>query len=1054
MRLNTTAALGFICAGLLWNAPLGAAVSYPAPPPWQPDPEQREHLRRSLTMLSASAPAARNTVRVLFYGQSITQQAWWKEVERYLRATYPNANLIVENRAIGGHASQLLVKTAEADLYPFQPDLLIFHVYGSHLEYENLIRRVRERTCADILLQTDHVTSDASLTEETDPAKLTPKQWDPWMNHVFLPATASKYGACRADIHELWKVYLKAHNLKAADLLRDGVHLNAQGEWLMAELLKAYLAPLSPKSGYDPFNDHRVRTVPVPVREDLNSLRLEFDGTRADVLFRPNAKGAVSVLVDGKPPSAMPELYGFARVSAFPMSDWPVLLRVGALSPLVAEDWSLKINPDSADGKLCHFTLRGSVTGEDGEGCSTNRFVSKSGRVVIEPADWNVAYSVAVFKRPLPENHTATWRAVFRGADAATPPAASPGTEACVTVAQGLSPGHHLLELRGTGLAGQLEAARFYCPQGEPDGSAGSFGQTLRGLDPPVLLPDGTEFKTWEAPLTFTRTYYVDGSTPTASDDNPGTQEHPFATINRAAKVLAPGERVIVGTGIYRERICPARGGTGPDRMISYEAAPGARVVLKGSRVFHGPWTPADSASPAPLWQAPLKPGYFAGYNPFDIDNVTKRQFDIMDFAAPLRGTAPCNLPRGLVFQDGRRLMQVSTRSDLEGRQGFYWVDRPKQLLLASFFGWVRPDQAAIEITTQETVFAPEQIGLGYIRVKGFIVEQAAGPFPWEQVGAISTTRGHHWIIEDNTVRQVNGVGIDVGIQLHQWPQPPAAGFHIVRRNTVTDCGICGICGLGPGGGREFGLLIEDNVLLRDAFHDTERLFETAGIKTHNNVNCLIRRNVVLDSCHGAGIWMDWDNRNSRCCQNIIVNARTMHGGIFVEASYVPNLIDHNFIWGTQGHGIYEHDCSHQIFAHNFIAQSTRSGLHLHGKITSRRIAPGEPEYGAHQVLNNILYQNSSTNVFGGLPSTISGNLSDGITAVFNRQGLELTWSVTGPVPPCDPVPEAGYDFFGNPRNGQKAVPGPFNQIPAQPFKVKLGGGTLPASVQFSDEKL
>jgi hypothetical protein len=57
---------------------------------------------------------------------SITQQAWWKEVEKYLRATYTNANLTIENRAIGGHSSQLLVKTAEADLYPFRPDLVIF----------------------------------------------------------------------------------------------------------------------------------------------------------------------------------------------------------------------------------------------------------------------------------------------------------------------------------------------------------------------------------------------------------------------------------------------------------------------------------------------------------------------------------------------------------------------------------------------------------------------------------------------------------------------------------------------------------------------------------------------------------------------------------------------------------------------------------------------------------------------------------------------------------------------------------------------------------------
>ncbi len=466
MKLNTTIALGLICAGLLCNGPLRAADSYPAPAPWQPNPGQREHLRRSLTLLNSSTPTDRKTVRVLFYGQSITQQSWWKEVERYLRTTYTNANLIIENRAIGGHASQLLVKTAEADLYPFQPDLLIFHVYGSHIEYENIIRRVRERTCADILLQTDHITTDASLTEETDPAKLTPTKWDPWMNHVFLPTTAAKYGACRADIHELWKTYLKDQHLKAADLLKDGVHLNAQGEWLMAELLKTYLAPLPPKDGYDPMNESRVRTVPVSLSNDPNTLRVEFTGTRADLIFKPAAKGGIAVQVDGKSPSTIPELYTFTRVSAFPASDWPLLLRVSSKTPLVAEEWSLKIDRASQDGKVCHFTLRGSVAGEDGEGSSTNRFVSKSGRVVIEPEDWNIAYSVAVFKRALPENHTAAWRAILRGADTAVSPAASLGTEACVTVAEGLPAGRHVLELKGTKLAEQIQFVRFYNPQG------------------------------------------------------------------------------------------------------------------------------------------------------------------------------------------------------------------------------------------------------------------------------------------------------------------------------------------------------------------------------------------------------------------------------------------------------------------------------------------------------------------------------------------------------------------------------------------------------------
>ena len=70
----------------------------------------------------------------------------------------------------------MLVKTAETDLYPFQPDLLIFHVYGAHNTYEDNIRRTRERTTAEILIQTDHVnvTTPADFTEETDAAKLPP----------------------------------------------------------------------------------------------------------------------------------------------------------------------------------------------------------------------------------------------------------------------------------------------------------------------------------------------------------------------------------------------------------------------------------------------------------------------------------------------------------------------------------------------------------------------------------------------------------------------------------------------------------------------------------------------------------------------------------------------------------------------------------------------------------------------------------------------------------------------------------------------------------------
>jgi hypothetical protein len=241
---------------------------------------------------------------------------------------------------------------------------------------------------------------------------------------------------------------------------------------LMAELLKPYLAPLLPKPGYDPYNDERVRTVVFPASPEDKRVKLEFTGTRVDLLFRPNAKGRAEVLIDGKPPSAIPELYGFTRVSPFPQSNWPILLKVESQTALIAEEWTIQIKSQSPDGKQCSFAVRGSVTGEDGEGSSTNRFASKSGRVVITPEEWNLAYCVSVFHRQLPEGYSVNWQALLHGVDTAEPPGVPQGVEASLTLAQSLSPGNHTLELRGERLGALVQAVRIYSPDAHhPEGS-------------------------------------------------------------------------------------------------------------------------------------------------------------------------------------------------------------------------------------------------------------------------------------------------------------------------------------------------------------------------------------------------------------------------------------------------------------------------------------------------------------------------------------------------------------------------------------------------------
>ena len=271
-------------------------------------------------------------------------------------------------------------------------------------------------------------------------------------------------------------------------------------------------------------------------------------------------------------------------------------------------------------------------------------------------------------------------------------------------------------------------------------------------------LPDGTEFPLWEKPLHFTRTYYVDGQAKNADDKGPGSKERPFRTINAAALVLQPGERVVIAEGVYRECIRPARGGSGPDAMISYEAAPGAKVVVKGSAVvtdFHPSqgWNfgmdPA-TRTPVKAWELKLDPALFHGYNPFQVDNVIGNR-EWINYAKD--NMANYFRRRGLVFVDGRPLEPVELASELAGPPagsmnyfsdihwtplfqefspyaGKVWIESNGMTLHIRLANDEAPAKHTIEITTEEQVFTPAQRYQQYIRVKGITFMHAGNGFP------------------------------------------------------------------------------------------------------------------------------------------------------------------------------------------------------------------------------------------------------------------------------------------------------------------------------------
>jgi len=93
-------------------------------------------------------------------------------------------------------------------------------------------------------------------------------------------------------------------------------------------------------------------------------------------------------------------------------------------------------------------------------------------------------------------------------------------------------------------------------------------------------------------------TYYVNGPDGRAADTNPGTEEAPWKTIARAGKAseLKAGDTVLIGSGVYRESVDITVSGE-PGNPITFAAAPGARVVLKGSEMVNGgDWTRVSDA--------------------------------------------------------------------------------------------------------------------------------------------------------------------------------------------------------------------------------------------------------------------------------------------------------------------------------------------------------------------------------------------------------------------------------------------------------------------------
>lgn len=410
-------------------------------------------IQRTMTRIAQSTPQNPATVRFQFYGQSITAQAWTGLVGQDLTQRFPSVKFTFHNPAIGGFTSPALIRTADHDLYPWYPDILVFHVYGPVDKYEEIIRNVRARTTAEIVLWTSHLSAAETLDKNPDDdARI-----------VAIRAIAKKYDCTLIDVRKKWIAYLQEHQLEPKALLNDSVHLNQEGVKRMASLIGSELihAPgLATTAQAGAVTDIPLDS-PAVARNAAGDLTLTFTGNRVVAISGAGGEGSADVLLDGEPLDARPELWAVTRPSTGPQIWMPAIKQVSFQKALLAEDWTLTcLNDSTPDAKKIHFKVTGSLTGEDGEGFSTERFVSQSGRVVIEPADWHLVWSLGYKKLTLPEGFQVKWKTypLFTATYRPQPV----GTE--TVLVQNCAPAAHTLTLKGSAGKLGITGFRVYAP--------------------------------------------------------------------------------------------------------------------------------------------------------------------------------------------------------------------------------------------------------------------------------------------------------------------------------------------------------------------------------------------------------------------------------------------------------------------------------------------------------------------------------------------------------------------------------------------------------------
>ncbi|MCL2371863.1 MAG: right-handed parallel beta-helix repeat-containing protein [Defluviitaleaceae bacterium] len=421
-------------------------------------------------------------------------------------------------------------------------------------------------------------------------------------------------------------------------------------------------------------------------------------------------------------------------------------------------------------------------------------------------------------------------------------------------------------------------------------------------------------------------TYHV---AKTGKESNSGSATQPFLTISAAAAVATAGDTVIVHQGEYREWVKPKNPGLSHNRRITYKAADGEKVVIKGSERIQT-WENVEGS----LWRVTLPNSFFGGYNPY-VETIYGDWFKW-----------PVNRPvhLGDVYLNGMSFFEAESLDHAKNpkiitehldrwteeivpvknpnQTKYLWfsqVDEANTTIYANFHE-ANPNEACVEINVRKCCFYPEETGRDYITVSGFEMAHAATPWTpptGDQPGLIGAHWSKGWIIENNIIHDSKCSAVSIGkpaaygsnyrtsrkdkpgylYQLetvfaasHAGWSKETIGSHIIRNNIIYNCGQNGIVGhLGCAFSEIYGNHIYNIDMKREFFGS-----EIGGIKLHGAIDVQIHSNYIHDC--SLGIWLDWQIQGTRISKNLL---HSNNRDLFIEVTHGPAMIDHN-IFGSK----------------------------------------------------------------------------------------------------------------------------------------------------------